>query len=110
MTDRPSFHRGEVWWATFAPPDTTRRVVLVSREEAYPRRARFMVAPVTSRIRRIRSHVAVGPRDGLARDGEVNCDAVITIDRDTLIERISALDPSTLAEVDDALRFSLGLD
>lgn len=73
-------------------------------------RARFTVAPVTSRMRRIRSHVAVGPREGLDRDGEVNCDAVITIDRDTLIERIGALDPSTLMDVDDALRFSLGLD
>jgi mRNA interferase MazF len=99
-----------VWWATFAAPDKTRPVVLVSREDAYPRRSRFTVAPVTSRIRRIRTHVAVGCREGLERDGEVNCDAVITIDRETLIERIGALDPSTLAEVDDALRFSLGLD
>lgn len=40
----------------------------------------------------------------------MNCDAVITIDRDTLIERIGVLDPSTLADVDEALRFSLGLD
>jgi mRNA-degrading endonuclease toxin of MazEF toxin-antitoxin module len=61
-------------------------------------------------MRRIRSHVAVGTREGLDQDGEVNCDAVITIDRDTLVERIGALDPSTLAELDDALRFSLGLE
>jgi mRNA-degrading endonuclease toxin of MazEF toxin-antitoxin module len=40
----------------------------------------------------------------------VNCDAAVTIDRETLIERIGVLDPSTLAEVDDALRFSLGLE
>jgi len=84
--------------------------VLVSREDAYPRRSRFTIAPVTSRIRRIRTHVAVGPREGLDQVGEVNCDALITIDRDRLIERIGALDPSTLADVDSALRFSLGLD
>lgn len=84
--------------------------MLVSREDAYPRRSRFTVAPVTGRIRRIQSHVAVGPREGLDHDGEVNCDALITIDRDRLIERIGVLDPSTLAAVDDAVRFSLGLD
>jgi mRNA-degrading endonuclease toxin of MazEF toxin-antitoxin module len=84
--------------------------VLVSREDAYPRRSRFTVAPVTGRIRRIRTHVPVGPREGLKRDGEVNCDAAVTIDRETLIERIGVLDSPTLAEVDDALRFSLGLD
>jgi len=92
------------------PPDKTRPVVLVSREDAYPRRGRFTVAPITGRVRGIQTHVAVGPRDGLDRDGEVNCDAVITVDRETLTERIGALDASTLAEVDDALRFSLGLD
>jgi mRNA-degrading endonuclease toxin of MazEF toxin-antitoxin module len=35
---------------------------------------------------------------------------VITVDRTTLIERIGALDPATMAEIDDALRFSLGLE
>lgn len=84
--------------------------MLVSREGAYQHRSRFTIAPVTSRIRKIASHVAIGPREGLDRDGEVNCDLVLTIDRGRLIERIGALDPSTLADVDDALRYSLGLD
>ena len=54
--------------------------------------------------------VPVGRRDGLDREGVVNCDQLGTIHRDQLIERIGELDPSTLAAVDDALRFSLGLD
>lgn len=87
-----------------------RPVVLVSREEAYPRRSRFTVAPVTTRVRQIRTHVPVGPREGLDREGEVNCDALVTIERYRLIERIGALEPSMLADLDDALRFSLGLD
>jgi mRNA interferase MazF len=84
--------------------------VLVSREGAYQRRSRFTIAPVTTRIRKIASHVPIGPREGLDRDGEVNCDLVLTIDRGRLIERIGTLDGSTVAAVDDALRYSLGLD
>lgn len=110
MTARPELHRGDVWWATLAPPNKTRPVVLISREAAYGVRSRMAVAPVTTRIRRVPTHVPVGPRDGLDRDGAVNCDEVSTIHRSQLLERIGALDPSTLAEVDDALRFSLGLD
>ena len=40
----------------------------------------------------------------------MNCDALVTIERDRLVERIGVLEPSTLSEIDDALRFSVGLD
>jgi mRNA interferase MazF len=82
----------------------------VSREAAYLVRSNLTVVPVTTRIRRVPTLVPVGPRDGLDRDGVVNCDEVDTIRRDQLVERIGMLDASTLAAVDDALRFSLGLD
>lgn len=84
--------------------------MLVSREAAYRIRSHLTVAPVTTRIRRVPTLVPVGPHDGLDRDSAVNCDQLSTIRQDQLIERIGALDPSTLAEIDDALRFSLGLD
>jgi mRNA interferase MazF len=82
----------------------------VSREAAYLVRSNLTVVPVTARIRRVPTLVPVGPRDGLDRDGVVNCDEADTIRRDQLVERIGMLDASTLAAVDDALRFSLGLD
>ena len=110
MSARWELHRGEVWWATLAPPNKTRPVVLLSRQTAYGIRAHMTVAPVTTRVRRVPTHVPVGPRDGLDRDSAVNCDELSTIHRNQLIELIGALDPSTLAAVDDALRFSLGLD
>lgn len=84
--------------------------MLVSRDAAYGVRSHATVVPVTTRIRRVPTLVPVGPRDGLDRDGVVNCDEVDTIRQDQLIERIGALDAATLAAVDDALRFSLGLD
>jgi mRNA interferase MazF len=110
VSPRSDVHRGEVWWATLEPPNKTRPVVLISREAAYSIRSHVTVAPVTTRIRKVPTLVPVGPRDGLDRDGVVNCDQLSTIRQDQLVERIGALDPSTLSEVDDALRFSLGLD
>jgi mRNA interferase MazF len=110
MSPRSDLHRGEIWWATLAPPNKTGPVVLVSREAAYRVRSHLTVAPVTTGIRPVPTLVPVGTRDGLDRDGVVNCDELETIHQDQLIERIATLEPSTLAAVDDALRFSLGLD
>jgi len=103
-------HRGEIWWASLDPPNKTRPVVLVSRESAYSVRSHITVAPVTNRIRRVPTQVPVGPRDGLEQEGVVNCDALGTIHRDRLVERIGVLDAPTLAGVDEELRFALGLE
>lgn len=84
--------------------------MLVSREAAYAIRAHLTIVPVTTRIRKAATFVPVSQRDGLDHESAVNCDELSTIHRDQLIERIGVLDPSTLAEVDDALRYSLGLD
>lgn len=84
--------------------------MLVSRETAYSIRSHLTVVPVTSRMRRVPTLVPVGPRGGLDRESVVNCDQLNTIRQDQLVERIGALDPSTLADVDEALRFSLGLE
>jgi len=84
--------------------------VLVSREASYGVRAHMTVVPVTTRIRNVPTLVPIGRGDGLDRDGVVNCDEASTIHRSQLIERIGAVEPSTLAEIDDALRFALGLD
>lgn len=83
--------------------------MLVSREEAYARRELVTVAYVTTRARRIRSQVPVGRREGLDRDSVVNCDLLATIDRDVLRERLGSLAPPKLTELDDALRFALGI-
>jgi len=58
----------------------------------------------------IASHVPVGRDEGLDREGAINCDSLSTVHRSQLRQRLSVLRPSKAAEVDDALRYSLGLD
>lgn len=101
--------RGEVWWTELDPPAGKRPVVLLSRDEAYAVRAMVTVAPVTMRIRRIRSEVLLGPKDGLTKPCVANLDSILTIPKAYLRDRISALSREKLRELDAAIRFALGL-
>lgn len=102
--------RGEVWWAELPPPFGRRPVVLLSREEAYPVRNQVTVAPVTTRIRRIRSEVPLGPEQGLPRQCVANLDTIGTIPKGALRERIALLPHEKIQAINAAIRFALGLD
>jgi mRNA interferase MazF len=99
--------RGEIWWARV---DKRRPVVLISREEAYAVRALVIVAPVSTTIRNFAVEVRIGRREGLDQNSVVNCDWLVTVPKLDLIEKAGELGPVKLAQLDDALRFALGLD
>jgi mRNA interferase MazF len=102
--------RGEIWWAGLAPPAGRRPVLLLSRNEAYAVRQLVMVAPLTTRIRGIPSEVPLGDEDGVTRTCVVNLDTIATIAKASLRERLATLSGERLKAVEEALRFSLGLE
>ena len=99
--------RGEVWWATV---DKRRPVILLSRDEAYGVRAMVIVAPISTTVRGFAVEVRVGRAEGLPRRGVVNCDWLVTLPKADLHKRAGILSAPKLAQLDDALRFALGLD
>lgn len=99
--------RGEIWWANV---DERRPVVLLSRDEAYSVRALVIVAPVSTTIRGFSVEVRLGRRDGLPRAAVVSADWLATLPKTDLVSRIGTLSRTKLAQLDDALRFALGLD
>lgn len=99
--------RGEVWWAQV---DKRRPVVLISRDEAYEVRALVIVAPVSTTMRGFSVEVRVGKKEGLPRSGVVNCDWLVTVPKQDLIERAGTLSEAKTAKLDNALRFALGLE
>lgn len=101
---------GEVWWAELPGPFGRRPVVLLSREEAYAIRDQVVVAPVTTRIRGIRSEVPLGPEQGLPKRCVANLDTIGTIPKLALRERIALLPRETVQAFNAAVRFALGLD
>ena len=102
--------RAEIWWARLPPPDKTRPVVLVSREQAYALRTLLTVAKITTRRRGLRSEVTLGPAEGLPRECVANSDDLLTIHKRQLIERIGTIPTDRVRELDSALAFSLGLE
>ena len=101
--------RGEVWWANLPEPIGKRPVVLLSRDEAYSVRNAATVAEVTTRIRGIPVEVLLGPDDGLPKKCVANLDTIVTIRKELLIERITLLQKDKIDQIDDAIKFALGL-
>lgn len=101
--------RGEIWWAELEPPAGRRPVVLLSRDEAYSIRSLVIVAPVTTRIRRIPSEVSLGTADGMPQECVANLDTITTIPRDCLQNRLAVLSTKKLKEVEAALHFATGM-
>jgi len=102
--------RGEIWWAKLDPPAGRRPVVLLSRNEAYIARSLIIVAPVTTRIRNIDSEVSLGIEDGLPQKCVANLDTITTIPKDCLQQRIAALLPGKIIDLEKAIHFALGME
>lgn len=102
--------RGDVHWVNFPAPAGRRPAVLVSRDEAYAIKSRVTVVAVTRTVRGIPTEVRMGRAEGLPKVGVANADVLVTIPTSILQERISTLSRTKLMELDQALRFALGLD
>ena len=108
--------RGEIWLADFDPTrgreQAGRRPVLVLSVDEFNRGPAelIIVAPVTSRIRGIPSHVRIDPpQGGLSRPSVVLCDAVRSISKNRLVKEWGRIPPSSLDRVEDCLRILMGL-
>ncbi|MEX2431244.1 MAG: type II toxin-antitoxin system PemK/MazF family toxin [Dehalococcoidia bacterium] len=101
--------RGDVWWANLDRPAGRRPVLLLSRDPVYGVRTRVTVAPITTRIRGIRTEVRLGLEDGLPRACAVNLDDIDTIPKAQVREFVVTLDVHKIQAVDAAIHFALGL-
>ena len=100
--------RAEVWWGLMG--HKTRPLVLVSCDAHIEARRLILAAPVTSRIRGIDSEVPLGPEEGLPKSCVINASSIELVSKTRLVRKIASLSPSKRDALDDALRFSLGLD
>ena len=99
-----------MWWADLPVPAGRRPVLLLSRNDAYEVRALVTVAPVTTRVRGIPVEVPLGQQDGLPRACVVNLDTITTIPKRALSQRVASLSVQRMEEVEQALRFALGME
>ena len=102
--------RGEIWWANF--PTTTARphpVVLLSWDAAHSFRDQITVGQITSTIRGLDAEVYLDQKDGLLRPCVANLDAIATIPRRLLVERLCTLSNARIREIERAIHLALGM-
>ena len=102
--------RGEVWVADLSPPDGIRPVLLLMRNEVYTRRRYVIITPITTRMRDLHTEVPIGIEEGLRDASVANMDVILTVRKSCLLRRIGVLSPEKMRQVDDALRFALGME
>src|SRR5438067_8306131 len=102
--------RGEVWWATLPEPWGRRPVLLIARDEAYDLLSWVMVAPLTTAIRDIPSHVVLEPaEDGVPRRSAVGLDNVQAIRKSWIESPIVRLRADRMQAIERAIHFAMNL-
>lgn len=102
--------RGEVRWFTFAEPDKTRPVLILTRSSAIRYLNALTVVPITTTIRGVPSEVQLSAADGMMTDCAANFYNLQTVPKAQIGAWIATLSPQRLAEVNAALQFALGVD
>jgi mRNA interferase MazF len=82
--------QGEIWWAE-TEERKRRPVLIVTRSHAVPVLNAVLVAPVTSRVRKISTEIPLDERAGLREPSAASFDNLQRVPRAALTERIGAL-------------------
>lgn len=93
----------EIWWIALPDPAGRRPVLLLSRSSAYEVLNKFIVAEITTRVRRIPQEVRLGRREGLPCACVANMDNVRTVHRLSFDHRAGRLRGARVKEVKRAL-------
>lgn len=109
--------RGEIYWINLDPTvgteiAKTRPALIVSNDIGNQYSARVIVAPITSQgVDRAYPFEVLVPagEGGLDRTSKVVLDQIRTVDKRRLRDRIGALPPEGMLEVDRAIRLSLAV-
>ena len=102
--------RGEIRWYTFAEPDKTRPVLILTRSSAIRYLNAVTIVPITTTIRGVPSEAPLSVDDGLMTDCAANFYNVQTVPKAKIGSRITTLSRLRMAEVDRAIQFALGID
>ena len=92
------------------PPIGSRPALLLMRDEAYERRSQVILSPITTRVRELPTEVALGIEEGLMLPSVVNLDVIMTSNKDLLSRHLGVVSQSKMRQVEDALRFALGME
>ncbi len=90
--------------------DTTRPVLVLTRELVRPHLTTVTVAPITTTIRGLSTEVAVDAANGLTGPSVVSCDNITTIPKRALGEHVGMLLDDQEQILSDAIQAAFDLD
>lgn len=97
--------QGQIWWANLPDPLGWRPVLILTRDDALPKRHYATVAPLTRTIRGLDSEVILEPGDGVPTRSAVTLDNIATIDQDPLVQYLATLPADRMNEVSEAVHY-----
>ena len=89
--------------------DTSRPVVVLTRQTVRPHINRVTVAPITTTVRGLSTEVPVGAANGLDHDSVVSCDNIVTVPVDALGRQLGFLLPDQEPALSEAVRTAFDL-
>lgn len=108
--------RGDVYYADLSPvvgseQGGIRPVLILQNNIGNKYSPTVIVAAITSKIgkSKVPTHVAIGKDRGLTENSVALLEQIRTIDKQRLTDKITHLSDDLMAEVDAAIRISLGL-
>ena len=101
--------RGEVRWYKFSHPDKKRPVLILTRNSILEYLGEVTIAPITTTVRDIPSEVFLSKTDGMPRECAINCDHLQSVSKGKIGAVLISLTPTKLAEVGQAICFSLDI-
>lgn len=108
--------RGDLWWVDLGTPfgheQGGKRPALILSVNLFNQSAAdlVLVLPLTTRVKNIRSHVAVTPPEGgLSQYSFIKCEDIRSVSRARLTGRIGQIGSDTLRSVETIVRYLLGL-
>ena len=90
--------------------DTTRPVVILTRELVRPHLMRVTVAPITSAVRGLSTEVPVGPANGIDQPSVISCENIVTVPATALVRPIGHLLPAQEPALTAAIRAAFDLE
>lgn len=112
----PAPSRGEVWLVDLSPvrgheQGGTRPALVVSVDPFNHGPADLVVvAPLTTRDKRVPFHVKLSPPEGGVKSVSfIKCEDVRSISKERLVQRLGKIEPENMAAVEERLRILLGL-
>ncbi|MGO9096297.1 MAG: type II toxin-antitoxin system PemK/MazF family toxin [Bryobacteraceae bacterium] len=110
--------RGDIYLCSFDPTvgheiKKTRPALVIQNDVGNRYSPLTIVAAITSSVSLapypVEAVIDPNARNGLEVRSSIRLDQIRTMDRRRLVRRLGAVDPGTMAKVDEAIRISLGL-